>query len=88
MSEATVEIKNRLGLHLRAASVLAQSLKQFDSAVTFSNGRQEVNGRSVTSLIMLGAAQGTRLNVRVEGRDAQATMAAIKSIFEARFGEE
>jgi phosphotransferase system HPr (HPr) family protein len=86
--EATLEIKNRLGLHLRAASTLAQSLKQFGSNVTLSNGDQEVNARSVTSLIMLGAAQGTKLKVKAEGDDAQATMASVKSLFEARFGEE
>jgi phosphotransferase system HPr (HPr) family protein len=86
--EATLEIKNRLGLHLRAASTLAQSLKQFSSTVMLSYGDQEVNARSVTSLIMLGAAQGAKLKVKTEGDDAQATMAAVKSLFEARFGEE
>jgi phosphocarrier protein HPr len=88
VTEATLEVKNRLGLHLRAASALAQSLKQFNSTVTLSDGRQEINARSVTSLITLGAAQGTRLKVKADGPDAHATMAAIKSLFESRFGED
>jgi phosphotransferase system HPr (HPr) family protein len=87
-AEATLEIKNRLGLHLRAASTLFQTVKDFKSSVTLSNGRQEVNARSVTSLIMLGAGQGTKLKVKVAGPDAAATMAALKALFEARFGEE
>jgi phosphotransferase system HPr (HPr) family protein len=86
--EATLEIKNRLGLHLRAASTLAQSLKQSASTVTIAKDGQKVNARSVTSLMMLGAAQGSRLKVRVEGPDAQETMIALKSLFDARFGEE
>jgi phosphocarrier protein len=86
--ETTLEIKNRLGLHLRAASTLAQALRQFSSAVTLSNGAQQVNARSVTGLMMLGAGQGTKLKVRAEGDDAQETMAALKSLFESRFGEE
>jgi len=86
--EANVEVKNRLGLHLRAASTLAQSLKQFDSTVTLSNGRNVVNARSVTSLMTLGAAQGTKLKLKVDGTDAQEVVAAVKSLFEARFGEE
>jgi phosphotransferase system HPr (HPr) family protein len=86
--EATFEVKNRLGLHLRAASTLAQSLKQFDSAVTLSNGRHEVNARSVTSLMTLGAGQGTKLKIKAEGSDEQATMATIKSLFEDGFGED
>ncbi len=63
-------------------------MKDFKSSVTLSNGRQEVNARSVTSLIMLGAGQGTKLKVKVTGPDAAATMAALKALFEARFGED
>ncbi|MBF6560227.1 MAG: HPr family phosphocarrier protein [Candidatus Binataceae bacterium] len=87
-AEATLEIKNRLGLHLRAASTLADTVKRFTATVTLISGRQEVNARSVTQLIMLGAGQGTKLKVKVDGPDATAAMAAIKSLFDARFGED
>lgn len=87
-AEATLEVKNRLGLHLRAASTLFQTIKQFKSSVTICKGKQEVNARSVTGLLTLGAGQGTKLKVKTDGPDAAATMAAIKALFEARFGEE
>lgn len=87
-AEATLEVKNRLGLHLRAASTLFQTVNRFKSSVTISNGQQDVSARSVTSLMMLGAAQGTKLKVKVVGPDAAAAMAAIKTLFESRFGEE
>jgi len=87
-AEATLEIRNRLGLHLRAASALLQTASNFSSTVTLSNGQQEVNVRSVTSLMMLGAGQGTRLKVKAEGSDAPEALAAIKALFEARFGED
>ena len=87
-AEATLEIRNRLGLHLRAASALFQTVSNFKASVTVSNGQQEVNARSVTNLMMLGAGQGTKLKVRAEGPDAGAALAAIKALFEARFGEE
>ena len=67
---------------------MAQALRQFSSAVTLSKGAHEVNARSVTGLMMLGAGQGTKLKVRAEGSDAQETLAALKSLFESRFGEE
>jgi phosphocarrier protein HPr len=87
-AETTLEIKNRLGLHLRAASTLAQALRRFSSSVTLSNGAQEVNARSVTSLMMLGAGQGTKLKARAQGSDAQEALDALRSLFESRFGEE
>ena len=87
-AEATLEITNRLGLHLRAASTLMQALKPFTSSVTLWWGSRQANARSVTSLIMLGAGIGTRLKVKVEGPDADAALATIKSLFEHRFGED
>jgi phosphotransferase system HPr-like phosphotransfer protein len=36
----------------------------------------------------LGAGQGTKLKARVEGSDAQEALSALKSLFEARFGED
>ena len=88
VAEATLEIRNRLGLHLRAASTLFETVKKFKSAVTLSDGKQEVNARSITHLMMLGAAQGTKLKVRVEGEDAREALAAIRKLFEERFGED
>lgn len=87
-AEATLEIKNRLGLHLRAASSLAQALKPFSASVTLSRPNQQANARSVTSLIMLGAGIGTKLKARAEGEDADQALAVVKSLFEERFGED
>ncbi|HTT74371.1 MAG TPA: HPr family phosphocarrier protein [Candidatus Binataceae bacterium] len=85
---ATLEVKNKLGLHLRAASVLSQVAKDFQSAIIVSYGNQEVNARSVIQLMMLGAAHGAKLKIKVQGPDAAEAMAAIKSLFEQRFNEE
>ena len=87
-TSATLEVKNKLGLHLRAASTLAQVAKDFESSITLSNGAQEVSARSVIQIMMLGAAQGAKLKVKVQGPDAQAALAAIKAIFDQRFNEE
>lgn len=87
-AEATLEIRNRLGLHLRAASTLAQTVKRFNSTVTISHDGQEVNAGSVTSLMMLGAGKGTKLKVKAEGPDAQKALAAVRALFDDRFGED
>jgi phosphocarrier protein HPr len=86
--EATVEIKNRLGLHLRAASTLAQAVQKFKSQVTIGKGKNQISAKSITGLMMLGAGIGTRLKVRVEGEDAADAMRAVKQLFEDKFGEE
>ncbi len=88
MAEATVEIKNRLGLHLRAASALAQTASRFTSQITVSRGKNQVNAKSVTGLMMLGAEKGVKVKVRAEGDDAREALKAVQTLFEERFGED
>jgi phosphotransferase system HPr (HPr) family protein len=88
VAEATVEVKNRLGLHLRAATALLQTAKSFSSTVMIGTGKDLVNAKSVTQLMLLGAAQGTKLKVRCEGTDAREALQAIQALFNDRFGEE
>jgi phosphocarrier protein HPr len=88
VAEATVEVKNRLGMHLRAASTLAQTAARFKSQISIIKGKDRVNARSVTGLMMLGAAIGAKLKVRAEGEDAKEALRAIQQLFEDRFGED
>ena len=75
------------GSILRAASTLAQTVNRFNPRSRLLAARQ-VNARSVTALIMLGAAKGPRLKVRAEGEDAREALEAVKTLFEERFGED
>ncbi|MGH7907776.1 MAG: HPr family phosphocarrier protein [Candidatus Binataceae bacterium] len=86
--EGTLEVRNRLGLHLRAAATLAETVNRFSSAVTVARGKNQVSARSVTGLMMLGAEQGVKLKIRAEGDDARDAMTAVRKLFEARFNEE
>lgn len=88
VAEATVEVRNRLGLHLRAASALAQTVARFASQVMIGRGKNLVNAKSMTSLMMLGAGQGSKLKVRAEGADAREALKAVQELFDDRFGEE
>jgi len=89
VAEATVEVRNRLGLHLRAASALAQTAARFASRVTIGPTKDElINAKSMTSLMMLGAAQGSKLKLRAEGTDAKEALKAVQTLFDEKFGEE
>jgi len=88
VAEATVEVRNRLGLHLRAASALAQTAAKFSAQVMIGRGKNLTSAKSVTGLMMLGAAQGSRLKVRAEGSDAREALKAVQTLFDDRFGEE
>ncbi len=92
MSEATLskrlEIKNRLGLHARAAAQLVQIAAQFDADITIVKDGQAVNGKSILGLMMLAAAQGTTIDVNVVGPQAVEALLAIERLVEQKFNEE
>jgi phosphocarrier protein HPr len=86
--EGTVEVANRLGLHLRAATKLAETARGFQAKVTIIGKDGQADARSVISLMMLGAAIGVRLKVRADGPDARAALDAVQQLFQERFGED
>lgn len=84
---ASLQIKNRLGLHARAAGLLVQTAKQFDAEVTVTKDGQSVNGRSIMGIMMLAAEQGSTIDVTASGRQASEALDAIRALVEARFNE-
>ena len=82
-----LEIKNRLGLHARAAALLVQTVSRFSSEVKISKDGQIVDGKSIIGLLTLGAAKGSRVRVEAKGNDAEESLKAIEELFEKRFDE-
>lgn len=87
MIEETIILKNRLGLHARAAAKLVHSAAGFTSRITLEKDGDAVDGKSILGLLLLAASKGTSLVLRVEGEDEQAALAAVKDLVERRFDE-
>jgi len=84
----SLEIKNRLGLHARAAAQLVQLASQFDADITVAKEGQSVNGKSIIGLMMLAAAQGSSIEVSASGPQAVEAMQAIERLVEQKFNED
>ncbi|MDO9559706.1 MAG: HPr family phosphocarrier protein [Syntrophales bacterium] len=84
----TFEIKNKLGLHARAAAKLVQTATKFKSRIYFEKDGWEVNGKSLLGILTLECPQGSRLIVRAEGMDAIEAIAALGQLIENKFDEE
>jgi phosphocarrier protein len=82
-----IVIRNRLGLHARAAAQFVKTAGRFRAEITVEVGRQKVNGKSIMGLLMLAAAHGTTLMLRATGQDGTAALEALSALVEARFGE-
>ena len=84
----TFMIKNRLGLHARAAALLVKTANKFTSEVTIEKDGLEVNGKSIMGILMLAASKGTKITLKVEGRDSVQALQTLGRLIENRFGEE
>jgi phosphotransferase system HPr (HPr) family protein len=83
-----LEIRNRLGLHARAAAKFVQTASRFKSAVKIRKNGEEVDGKSILGILLLAASQGTRLVVLVSGEDEADALAAVEDLVARRFDEE
>ena len=81
-------IKNRKGLHARAAAQLVHVASRFHSKVQISKDGIAVDGKSILGLLTLSATQGSIMRLTVEGTDEEDAVREISTLVEARFGEE
>ena len=84
----TVTIPNKKGLHARASAKIVEAAARFKSTITISKDGQSVDARSVMGLMMLGAPQGSVIEIAAEGADAEEALTALKALIEVRFGED
>ena len=82
-----IEIKNKLGLHARAAALLVQTVNKFAAQVNFSKDGHTTDGRSIMGVLMLAAAQGSKIEVEASGEDAERAVKAIERLIVNRFNE-
>jgi phosphocarrier protein len=85
--EFSLEIVNEKGLHARASAKFVETVERFDAEAHVSRDGMEVSGDSIMGLMMLAAACGTSIDVRVEGAEADALAAALTALVAGRFGE-
>jgi phosphocarrier protein HPr len=82
-----LEIKNKLGLHARAAALLVQTVNKFTSQVSISKDGQTTDGRSIMGVLTLAATQGSKIQVEVIGEDAERAVRAIEKLIGSKFNE-
>jgi phosphocarrier protein len=82
-----LRIRNRLGLHARAAVKFVQLAARFKSEVKVRKDGQEVNGKSIMGLLTLVAALGMDIVVAAEGPDASEAVEALAALIDRGFDE-
>ena len=79
---------HKLGLHARAAALLAKTAGRFGSDIKVEMNGQQVDAKSVMSLMLLAASKGTEINLHIDGNDKHQAMETLIALIENRFDEE
>lgn len=83
----TYQVKNKLGLHARAATKLVQLASKFPCEIVVSREGQAANAKSVMGVLLLCGSKGTHLDIEANGDRADEAVRALGDLIDARFGE-
>ena len=86
MQERTVVINNPLGIHARPAALVVQAASRYGADIYLSKGdTRNVNGKSIMSVMMLAAEQGSEVTVAAEGEDAEVAVEELAALLQSNF---
>ena len=88
MLDKKLTIKNRLGLHARAAVKFVNLANRFSSSVKIVKDGNEIDGKSILGILTLAATQGTQVRLLVSGKDEEAALTALEDLINSRFDEK
>jgi len=81
-------IRNRLGLHARAAAKFVHTATRFASQIRVSRDGRTMDGKSIMGILLLAAGAGSTVAISADGVDEAAAVEALCRLVEGGFGEE
>ena len=81
-------IRNRLGLHARAAAKFVHTASRYTSKISVSRHGKTVEGKSIMGILLLAAAAGSSVLITADGADESDAIDALCRLVEGGFGEE
>ena len=86
-AKKTLRIRNKLGLHARAASVFVKAASAYQAQITIATADKSANGKSIMSVMALGAAPGTQVTLTATGADAKEALTTLTTLIKNHFNE-
>ncbi len=90
-STIRIKVTHPAGLHARPASLFVQTANKFYSDITIQNltdATNEVNAKSILSVLTLGVMQDHEIEINAVGDDAEQATQALETLIKDNFGED
>ena len=88
MVTGTFTILNSSGFHARPAGLFVKTASRFCSSIKVVSGKRTADGKSILSLMLLGATPGAEITIEAQGEDEGEALNALAELVTGRFGEE
>ncbi len=82
-----VVITNPQGLHARPADMFVKVAIKYSSTIEVIKEGLRVDGKSILSILMLAATEGTQLRIEATGPDAEAAVDELEELVKTKFSE-
>lgn len=83
--QRTTTVVNPEGVHARAATLIAQTVRRFGAVVSISKEVERVDASDVLQILSLGAGPGETLTLEATGPDAARAIEALAGLIESGF---
>ncbi len=87
-SSGTFEVRNKLGLHARAATKLVQLASKYPCEISVSRAGQASNAKSVMGVLLVCGSKGTKLDIEATSYEAAEAVLKLGEVIDNRFGED
>lgn len=88
MIKTQIQIINKLGLHARPSSKLAELCGQYSSEIWILKDDKKISAKNMMDILMLAVAHKSKITILVKGNDEKEATNQIKKLIMSRFGEE
>ncbi len=88
MTESTITIENKTGIHARPASIFVQTATKFESKVQIKAKGKTVDAKSILMIMSMGLVKGTEITICADGPDEADAVKTLTDLVASKFGEE
>lgn len=86
MIKQQVVVTQKNGIHARPAAEIVQICQKFEGKVTLCKGCNKADGCSILQVMLLGAENGSTVEIEVNGNNEANALARIIDVFEGGAG--
>ena len=88
MTQETITIENKTGIHARPASIFVQTATKFKSKIQLQAKGKTIDAKSILMIMSMGLVKGTDITIVADGPDEAEAVKTLKDLVLSKFGEE